>query len=439
MIGVHAVGILWSFLTALALHEIFAIVGKRAEARLAAVFYTIFSTTYFPKYVATSINSVMVLFLVLSVILVIEAEKNRSLWRDALAGVILGIAFLFKYQAGIQCVVFFLFTLPWWVFRRHGFFWEYGWGKWLIRNMVFAVGFLVPFVLQGLVLWRLGVWQDFYEWSILGSARYVETGGETISFWLSFFPRFGSFVLATLVLWYGVWRSLMQRTWEAVDGFYFLLWLLFLFTLIPVCLGGRFYAHYFVQLTPWLSALAAVALYPQLLSMAKIKFWVMTFCLLSVSVFWLMRVNSEWFYKITGDDDLALQRQVGEKIRFITKPEDKIFIWGFADVIHFYSERRSASRFLWSDWLTGRVPGPVSGRFQEGASQTLVSGMAWQKLFEDFGRNPPDIFVDTSSANIHQYGRYPLSHYAQLKQYVVQNFPNRFEINGVTVYLRRLP
>lgn len=437
MLGVHLMTIVWVFLTAVTLHEVFKMFEKEAQGKLAALLYTVYSAAYVPKYIATSINSIMVPFLVLSLLFLIMAERRKNIWLDFLAGLMVGIAFVFKYQAGIQLVVFFLFTMPFWSFRHNDIsFMQVSWKRWLQRNLVFGLSFVLPFLVQSLVLVCLGVWQDFYEWSVLGSGRYISAGQVTIAFWQNFFWRFGPYALVTLMLWYGVGRFVIEKKWQGHDGFAFLFFLALVFSLIPVCLGGRFYPHYFLQILPWLAAVAGLTLYPVILSRAKLRALVMAYTLLVTVVFWLLRADYGWYLNATGDDDLFLQRRVGEKIRAMSHPDDKIFVWGFANVIHFYSERRPASRFLWSDWLTGRVPGPDVGRLQLGESRILVSDIAWQKLFEDFSTHPPDIFVDTSTAGIHSYEKYPLHQYPQIHRYVLKNFSRQVSIDGVTVYLR---
>lgn len=437
MIAVHAVTIVWSFLAAFSLYQLFRVFERESEGKLAALLYTIFSASYVPKYIATSINSVMVLFLVLSLLFLLLAERHKKIAFDFLAGLMVGIAFVFKYQAGIQIVVYFLFTLPLWEFRHRDIsFVQPSWKKFFLRNLIFGAAFLLPFALQAFVLLSLGVWKDFYEWSLLGSGRYIVAGQQTILFWQNFLQRFCPYVLATLVLWYGVFLGLKERVWQGQRGLSFLLFLSWLFALIPVCMGGRFYPHYFLQMLPVLSALAALELYPVLLSQARVRMIVIIFCLFVTAVFWLLRADYEVYLNHFGDDDLYQQKRIGEKIRAMTDSQDHIFIWGFANVIHFYSERPASSRFLWSDWLTGRVPGPDTGRSQEGQSKRLVSDFAWQKLFEDFSRRSPAIFVDTSTAGIHGYEKYPISNYPELYRYVLENFPRRMIVEGVSIYTK---
>lgn len=437
MLGVHAVSILWAFATAGALYGLFKTCGRESQGRLSAVAYVIFSATYVPKFIATSINSVMVLFLVLSVLFILFSERTQKIRWDGLAGLVLGLAFLFKYQAGIHGVVYFLFTLPIWGFRRYsGDFYFSSWRIWFIRNAVFGVCFVLPFMMQCLVLRYFGVWQDFYEWSVLGSGRYIATGQQTVSFWWSVLTRLVPYILVTVPLWYGVGKMLRQKVWQATEGLAFLLFLSLVFALVPVCLGGRFYPHYFLQMLPWLIGLSACGLYHPLLSRGRLRTLIMGFGILVTGVFWLLRADYQGYLKATGDDDLYLQRRVGEKIHSFSDPNDRIFVWGFANVIHFYSGLKPASRFLWSDWLTGRVPGPTSGRLEGGVSETLVSGVAWKKLFEDFVKHPPGVFVDTSSKGIHGYGSFPLSQYPELYEYVLKNFPQKILVEGVTVYLR---
>lgn len=436
MFGVHLVTIFWTFLTAYFLYQVFNLLNQKKIGQVAALFFVIFSTTYLPKYIATSINAIMVLFLVLSVFFIILAEKRKKVSFDILAGLFLGMGFLFKYTAGIQIVLFFLFTMPFWSFRKTNQEWASTWRRWFCRNFLFGFNFVLPFFIQGFILTKIGVWDDFYEWSLLGSGRYLSAGGETIAFWQNFFLRFGSYVLATVLLWMGLILGLKKRIWNARVSTPFLFFLWFALTLIPVCLASRFYSHYFIQLLPSLCGLAAIFLVPFFQKKSFQKIVVMA-CLIPALFFWILRVDYQTYLKFDPDDDIYLQTRVGQEIKKISKPGDRIYVWGFANVIYFFSERQAASRFLWSDWQTGRVPGPDTARISGAQSDALVSPKAWQQLFKDFEKTPPDFFIDTSPAKIHHYENYPIQNYPELWHYLSKNYIKSHDFENVIVYTRK--
>ncbi|EKD42777.1 MAG: hypothetical protein ACD_73C00024G0003, partial [uncultured bacterium] len=114
MMAVHFVSILISFFVALILWDAGRRSTNETTGRWAALLWVVFSTCYFPKFIGTSITSVMILPLCLAVWMIIKDEITKGerevrpyIW----AGLFIGIAFLFKYQGGIQLVIIGLFLL----------------------------------------------------------------------------------------------------------------------------------------------------------------------------------------------------------------------------------------------------------------------------------------------------------------------------------------
>ena len=111
MTGVHGLSLLIAFGISITLYRLAKENGEERGGFFAALFFAVFSTAYLPKFIATSITSVMVLPLALSVYFWFKGERNLSLFHDALAGFCVGVAFLLKYQAGIQLLIFLLYLL----------------------------------------------------------------------------------------------------------------------------------------------------------------------------------------------------------------------------------------------------------------------------------------------------------------------------------------
>lgn len=428
MYAVHFATALVTFFCAYLLYRIFAVFKKSETGRWAALFFVVFSTTFIPKYVATSINSIMVFFLIASVYFMARAEREPSWHADFLAGFVLGIGFLFKYTAGIQLLLFFAFAL----FKdRHG-------KSLTMRSLTFGLAFLIPFAVHALSLYKLGVWDDFVQWSLLGSVRYISHGEATISFWQSFVIRFGTYVLATIFLWIFLIKGLNKRMFSDRLHTLFLLW--FVLSLIPVCTGGRFYPHYFIHLLPSLCGLAAIGFLksrvPSPGSRVIIRLAVLL-VVLPALVFWVLRLDHRTYLTYFPDDELYEQQAIGKRLREISDPDDKLFVWGFATGIYFHSQLKAASRFLWTDLLTGRTPGPDYARVNRDQEFWFKNSVAWAAFWEDIHKNRPEYIVDTSPADIHDYGRFPLSRYARLSNYLTQKYEKIETVAGAEIYRRK--
>ena len=78
-----------------------------------------------------------------------------------------------------------------------------------------------------------------------------------------------------------------------------------------------------------------------------------------------------------ADVSLASNRRVAAWLRAHTRPDDRVFIWGFEPVIYDLADRRPATRFVYN------VPQRVAW-FQEGSRRTLLA---------DLDRTPPEAIV----------------------------------------------
>lgn len=443
MIAVHVVTALLFFCGAFFLSRIFKLFGRSTTGRWAALFYIFGAAGFIPKYLATSINSVMVFFLIVSAWGIVATstrahehtsvrKKEKYVW-TVFSGIMLGLAFLFKYTAGIQLGLPVLFSLALY----------FSWPKsertakkrifLIAANFLFLLTFLVPFALHNLYLKHLGVWQDFVLWSFSGSTKYIHQGQSTIVFWKSLLLRFGGYVGATIYFWIAAGRSFWPRERKEVVTKFFIIW--FCLSLIPVSVGGRFYGHYFIHVLPALCGTAALGF-----ERFTFPFWrklIVGLMVTGAVVFFAFRADFKGYEKILPDDQISLQREIGHQLKEIANPGDKLFVWGFATTIYFYSDLTPASRFLWTDLLTGRTPGPEYARINRDQEHQFAYPLAWTLFWEDLEENKPEFFVDTAPANIHGYKRFPIQRYERLWRYVQERYVQIGNIEDVAIYRRK--
>lgn len=84
MMGVHFAGLLVALGVSLTLYRIAKENGNEREGYFAALFFAVFSTTYFPKFIATGITSVIVLPLALSIYFWLRGDRVLDLADDFL-------------------------------------------------------------------------------------------------------------------------------------------------------------------------------------------------------------------------------------------------------------------------------------------------------------------------------------------------------------------
>lgn len=133
------------------------------------------------------------------------------------------------------------------------------------------------------------------------------------------------------------------------------------------------------------------------------------------------------------------QRWVGEYIKNRTQKEDTIFVWGFATPIYYYADRNCASRFSWTDFLSGRVPGKAVWRASENRNTDYyVLKGTWNQFCQDLNHYQPKYFVDTSTGGYHEYQKYGVNRVYH-PSYNLSNILKRFYekekvLYGMTIY-----
>jgi len=229
----------------------------------------------------------------------------------------------------------------------------------------------------------------------------------------------------------------------------------FLVSFIPISLGGRFFFHYYNQLIPPLCLLAAISS-PFLWKQKKYQVAIVFLCILPLIVFMSESTSRNW----QGKKNFEI---VGEYIRENSQPHDRVFIWGVWPRMYYFTKRRLGSRFIFCDYLTGstsvthgmdfdpqkpqNIPSALTRVFMDldpkdppvrdyDTSLNIVPG-TWSHLFEDLEKNRPLYFVDTSTANIARYGKYPLIKFPKLKAYIDKNYQWEKKVEGVDLYRRK--
>ncbi len=434
MIAVHVATMFVVFGTAMLCRRIAATLFSERAGWLAALFYAVFTTTYIPKFISTSITIVMMLPLTASIWLLIDWEERRRDRSLLLAGLLFGVACLFKYQAGINLILvalYFLFFAP--LYLR-----DEGARPTFRPLLLFLAGGVAIGAAFALYLVAIGVWEAFLFWSIEGSQAYIEAGAHHQAFLWKLLVRGGGFVASGLLLWLfglreisGLARHLfVSRVHHKrrLEEYLILFW--FLLSLVPVLTGGRFFGHYFIQLLPPLCIMAAA---PAARALERVRqanprvrrrtrTAVAIGLLLPAVGFFVARLFAGNIYAAIGEDDPGRYRPLGQYVQERTAPDETLFVWGFATPVYFFADRPAASRFLWCDWLTGRIPGSPTARDRFFDTTPFITRGSWEMLFTDLERSKPTYVVDTAVGNYHDYGKYPVDKYPPLVEYLKEHY-----------------
>jgi len=225
----------------------------RAGAIAASAIYALLSVS--PK--VQGFNAHATHFVVLAalgaILVLLRAQERGSLTGFFWSGALFGLAFLMKQPGGAFAMFGFSVVL-WMAWRQQPPEWKSGG----LRLAVYAAGVAVPIVLTGLILWRAGVWDKFWFWTVTYARVHA-----TAMTWANGKLRLANFFtdwswdeLFWVLALAGLFCVLIRK--DSADGKFFLLSLLF-FSAAALCPTFHFTNHYFVLMLPVVALLAASA------------------------------------------------------------------------------------------------------------------------------------------------------------------------------------
>ncbi len=257
----------------------------------------------------------------------------------------------------------------------------------------------VPFALTG-SLGDLFYANVSYNWLYVGvlsySERLVDFASGTAYFAAVAAPLAGGAIWGFL--------TLIRRRKQPLD-YLLLAWALA--SAAGVATGGRFFPHYFLQLMPAAAVLTALVVYevvtgrrvrPIGRTAAAIAALMVTVSIGTVTVMYLAPRAAE--ERVA--ESVAAQKewegnsqQLGEYIKAVTKPDDKIFNFGREAPIYFYADRRPAVRYF-SDWPFWRDEKTLYGTIKalRAAKPAYIIDTAQPPLFEDYAKFHPPVLMN---------------------------------------------
>jgi len=229
----------------------------------------------------------------------------------------------------------------------------------LVLALSFGAGVVLPLGITCLLLWRLGVFERFWFWTIEYARQYgtlVPLKQAPQIFFYSaqevLVAGWPIWVLAGIGLLMGLWHPRMRSAAIFLLGFLF-------FSALTICPGFYFRLHYFVLMLPAISLLAGVAI-SGLSDLTANRAMVARFCsvvILGAAVGWPIITERKFFFQASLDDASRLiypespfseSIKIGEYLRERTSRGDTIAVLGSEPQIYFYSNRRSATGYIYT-------------------------------------------------------------------------------------------
>jgi 4-amino-4-deoxy-L-arabinose transferase-like glycosyltransferase len=440
----HGVTVLWVLATALVMARITFRLTQQAEAPyVSALLYVLFTPTFVPQALATNGEILMNLPLALSVFGFLKSERpsSSSLVRSSQtgslrsvfpSGIFCGLAFLFKYQSGMLLGVLLAYILvikPWLSNRRPE-------KAAFVQSLLVCGGFVSVLVALFIVFHYLDNWEDFYFWG--WKYNFIFISDFTWPFFIKhFFDLTPRFVVIWLILWIFGFAAIRQalRNPREVPAIHHLIALWLVGSAFAVCVGGKFFGHYYIQLLPPLAILAAISLNAWWQANGRVTYikWLRAAVLLGIFLPPLIYLATNWREeqkRMRGENQYI--QNLAAEVRKLSEKGEKIFVWGRMPELYYFSQRLPASRFITTNFVVGMNTYNYNDRAAPNDHAVGPRLLEW--LLNDLAAKRPKLIIDTSPQNFRQYGKYPLAEMALLQDFLQKNYRLAKTIDRVAIY-----
>ncbi len=417
---------------------------SRDGARWAAVLYVVLSVSYkWHDMLSTDNEVIFNLPVALALAAYINGFRRRGWSSDLamlLAGVLVGVGFWVKPQAGITLAAFglhlFWAGLP---RTKSGLSWPL-----VLRRLSWITA---GFVAMGLAMaaWAnsLGILKQMLYWTFSYNFGYIASGPSGGRYLYKFLKIPLWMAGGSLLAWIGYVGAIRAYRQNRVSHEVWVFLFLVLLTFIPVQMG-RFYPHYFIQFYPGLFAAGGIGL----------AYWISRFrarpasarsvqpviaVLLIVPLALSVVLGVVRKIQKANEEDAAYWRQIGSYVRRHTPEDGRIFVWGFAAPIYYWAKRLPATKFLLTDTsVSGYIPGsgPLLEKGMMPRIEEVVRKADRDTLLAQLEARRPEIIVDTSPAAIHHFEHYPLSTFPRLERWITAHYRVGTRVAGAAIWRR---
>jgi len=288
----------------------------------------------------------------------IESDRPRLLFWS---GLLLGLGFLMK-QHGAAFIAFAVVYLLYYELRQRPVLWR----RVGSRCTLLSIGAAGPFGLTCLVLLLAGVFQKFWFWTFVYAREYVTQVPLSMALG-RLKTRSAPIVESSMLLWIFAGIGLTALLWDRKArsrGMFVAA--LFIFSFLSVCPGFYFRSHYFILLLPATALLVGIGvmsfgrLFSQVDSLKAYSLTVqrgvpilLALIALSSSVYehriFLFHLSpAEASRRTYGLNPFPESLEIAKYVKEHTSKSDRIAVIGSEPQIYFYSDRRSATGYIYA-------------------------------------------------------------------------------------------
>src|SRR5881409_3175181 len=246
--ALHMVALMWTLCAMAGLYVIGRELFDRNTGLIAALFYSVFQPWWAWKNLTFDAEMLMNLPIIWAWAIAFGRSSSRVRPELFLAGALLGAAFLLKQPAAIAAVPLGIYLLlPSYRASR-----SLTRTNSIVQAAILTAGFLAALGLVTIVLWKQGILDDAFYWTIADhDVPHV--------FWQKGIVNTLIFLGTCLPLLFGAIMACRDKSeiWTGRTAERTALFGLLAASAIGAAAGARFYPHYYVQLIPPLALLAA--------------------------------------------------------------------------------------------------------------------------------------------------------------------------------------
>ena len=338
---------------------LFAFVKKIANSFVAlatSAAYGVYSLNPYVLGFAAHATHFLLFWSLPGVYLLYTATEKKTNIQYFIVGLFFGLGFLMKQQA----IFLILFTGLFFLYHSYkelkaG---EFELKQFLIRGILLVTGTVTPFLLTVGILYVWGVFPSFWYWTFQYASKYA--GMSTLAEGLANLKN--TFLLLTFgykTLWAFVGIGLLISFFVKIDlKKKVFLFLLFLFSFLTTTPGLYFREHYFITFLPFAFIYFGISieLFRKIL-LEKLNIIITTsLVLLLFLIIFKFKAHKEYYFQenpiklsrmIYGVNPFQEAIKISEYIKANTKEEEQIVVLGSEPEIYFYSNRKSATGYIY--------------------------------------------------------------------------------------------
>lgn len=284
----------------------------------------------------------------------IEVQRPSLIF---ISGLALGIAFMMK-QHGIFFTMF------------AGLYWLWKERRTSVRNLLLGAGLLaagaaLPFAITCAVLYHLGVFSEFWFWTFSYGRAYASETSAAQGWQM--IRAVGPWMIRPYVIWgiaaFGILTPIWDKKVRTQSAF---LVGLLVFSILSVLPGLYFRPHYFILLLPAVSLWTGIAITSaeQHLLQRTSPRWLAALPIVLFALAFVLSVRGQRKFFFNWNPQAALQDShgcgdgcaeevsVADYLRANSSPQDQVAVLGSEPAIYFYSQRHSATGYIYMYALT---------------------------------------------------------------------------------------